>query len=106
MSPGEEPIHAALTRPILVFGAERELALITVGLAVLLSLAGGFRPLPLGLALILLFGVLPMLRLAAKHDVQLSRVYVRHIRYQSFYPAAAHPDAPPSALFPFHQGLY
>ena len=37
---------------------------------------------------------------AAKHDPQLSRVYVRHIRYQDYYPARADVHAPPGYVFP------
>jgi len=37
---------------------------------------------------------------AAKHDPQLSRVYVRHIRYQEYYPARAGVQAPPAWIFP------
>lgn len=106
MTAREEPIHTALTRPVLVFGAERELALVVGGFGVILALAGNFRPLPLGLALFLLFVVLPLLRVAAKHDASLSRVYVRHVRYQSYYPALAHPAAPTLPQLPFHRGLY
>jgi len=40
------------------------------------------------------------LRRAAGHDPQLSRIYLRHIRYQDFYPAQAAVQAPPAPVFP------
>jgi hypothetical protein len=37
---------------------------------------------------------------AAKFDPQLSRVYVRHIWHQDYYPAHASIDAPPLLIRP------
>ena len=42
------------------------------------------------------FGALAALRAMAKVDPLLSKVYLRHIRYRSYYPAHATIFAPPS----------
>ena len=36
----------------------------------------------------------------ARHDPQLSRIFLRHIRYQDRYPAQAPVQAPPAVVFP------
>lgn len=84
------PIHRALHRANLLFGAERELFL-TTGLVaftlvfVTLTLPGS------------VFGVLlwvvgtALLRLMGKADPLMSRVYLRHIRYRAYYRAYSTP---------------
>ena len=37
---------------------------------------------------------------AAKYDPRLSRIYVRHVRYQSYYPARPPIAAPPAWVYP------
>ena len=37
---------------------------------------------------------------AAKYDPRLSRIYVRHVRYQPSYPARAPFAAPPAWVYP------
>jgi type IV secretory pathway TrbD component len=37
---------------------------------------------------------------AAKYDPRLSRIYVRHVRYQSYYPARPAIAAPPGWVYP------
>lgn len=90
---GRERCYPSLVRPILVAGAERAVVL-PLGIAVgALVLGIGPKLLSLALAAGLIFGVLPLLRAAARTDPQMFAVYVRHRTYQPVYPAQAHPAA-------------
>ena len=84
------PFHRVLHRPNLVLGSERELALfaalLTGGLAFsALNLVAG------AVGLGVWCGGIALLRMMAKADPHMSRVYVRHIRYRAYYPARARP---------------
>ena len=82
------PIHRALHRPSLIWGAERELALLT-GLLVFVLVFVALS------VLSAIFGVglwvigMAILRQMGKADPIMSRVYLRHLRYPSYYPAHA-----------------
>lgn len=102
----QETVHLSLVRPTLVLGIERPLALSAIGLAVLIPLAGDLHLLPVLLSGFIAFGLFPVLRAAAKHDELLSRVYIRHLSYQPWYPAAAHPAAATQLIHAFHDGAY
>lgn len=81
-------IHRALSRPNLLTGADRELALIT-GLAAIILI---FVVLTIYSAL---FGiavwivVVAALRMMARADPMMRRVYIRHISYRSTHRAAS-----------------
>lgn len=80
------PLHRALHRPTLIAGGERELVLVT-GL-----MAGGVAVTALNVpALIvgvIVWGVnLYFLRLMAKADPEMSKVYLRSIKFAGYYPA-------------------
>lgn len=84
------PIHRALTRPVLLMGAERELVLTTGMLAAMLIF--GAQSLPgLVLGVVLWMVGVYLLRLMAKADPIMARVYMRHVKYQPYYPARARP---------------
>ena len=85
------PITQALNRPNLIQGCEREwflmsalisATLIFITLSVIACLMG----------VILWLGAVTILRRMAKIDPALTKVYRRHIRYRSYYPARSHPD--------------
>ena len=86
----QTPLHRALHRPNLFLGGERELVLLTaiacMGLAVssmnMMAFAIGAGVWMLALAL---------LRMMAKADPQLSRIYLRQLSFQSYYPARSRP---------------
>ena len=99
-SPRRAPIHLSLTRPLLLAGAERELVLVNGTLIAALIFGVGFHWTSLTMAILLATVGRWGLTRAAKHDPQLSRVYVRHIRYQEYYPARAAVQAPPAYVFP------
>ncbi|GAA2830606.1 type IV secretion system protein VirB3 [Aminobacter aminovorans] len=77
-------IHRALSRPNLLMGADRELVLVT-GLAAVILI---FVVLTLYSALIgiaVWIVVVAILRMMAKSDPMMRRVYVRHIAYRPYY---------------------
>ena len=85
-------LHRALHRPNLVLGGERELVL-TTGL-----LAGGLPAASVNLIGLVIgaaiwFGCIGLLRRMAKADTQMSRVYLRQLRYRPYYAARSGPWA-------------
>lgn len=83
-------IHRALSRPNLLMGADRELVLVT-GLAavilifvVLTSYSAVF-----GVAVWIL--IVGLLRMMAKSDPLMRKVYLRHIAYNPYYRATTSP---------------
>ena len=88
MSLKRSPLHRVLHRPNLFLGGERELVMITAlvcsGFAISsLSLWSSLLGITLWLVMLGLY------RQMAKYDPMLTRVYLRHIRYQSYYPPHA-----------------
>ena len=83
-------IHRALSRPTLLFGADRELVLMTGLTAVILifvvltlvSAAVGFT---------IWVVVVGLLRMMAKADPLLRQVYLRHMRYRAHYRPTSSP---------------
>ncbi len=87
--PRQLPIHQSFLQPLLILGAERELVIISGVFAAMLILSLA------NLVCALLGGTfwvvsLALLKRLAKTDPQLSRVYVRHVRFRKYYPACAH----------------
>lgn len=95
MSAPRTAIHASLVRPVLLGGAERELVLVNTITVFALVLGLGPHPASLTLAVVLATAGHSALVLAARSDPQMFRVYVRHVRFQEFYPARALVHAPP-----------
>lgn len=83
-------IHRALSRPTLLFGADRELVLMTGLTAVILifvvltlvSAAVGFT---------IWVVVVGLLRMMAKADPLMRQVYLRHMRYRAHYRPTSSP---------------
>ncbi|KQU95515.1 conjugal transfer protein TrbD [Mesorhizobium sp. Root102] len=77
-------IHRALSRPNLLFGADRELVLVT-GLAsvILVFVVLTWFSALLGIAIWIV--IVGMLRMMAKADPVMRTVYLRHIRYRPHY---------------------
>jgi type IV secretion system protein VirB3 len=84
--PREIVIHPSANRPNQILGGDRELVLaallISVSLAFSLATLWG-----VGLAVFFWIGALAVLQRMGKADPVLRQVYMRHIRYRSFYPA-------------------
>jgi type IV secretion system protein VirB3 len=87
-------VHQSLVQPVLLAGAERSLAIANWTTAAALILGAGLHWYTIAIgALLLTVGHWALVQ-AAKFDPQLSRVYVRHIHQQDFYPARARVEAP------------
>ena len=87
----QTPLYRALHRPNLFLGGERELVLVTAivcgGVAVsALNLVA--TTIGVGVCLV----VIALLRLMAKADPQMSRVYLRQIGYRPYYPPRSRPE--------------
>ncbi|MCX8570875.1 conjugal transfer protein TrbD [Aminobacter sp. MET-1] len=77
-------IHRALSRPNLLMGADRELVLLA-GLAavILIFVVLTIHSAVLGIAVWIL--VVAALRMMAKADPMMRRIYLRHVSYRSYY---------------------
>ncbi len=84
------PVHRALSRPNLLMGADRELVLLTALAAIILIFVVlTWYAALFGLAIWLI--ALAALRVMAKADPLMRRVYIRHISYKAFYRATSSP---------------
>jgi len=93
-------IHQALTRPLLLAGAERAPAVANWIMAAGILFGGGLHWYTVASSVTLMtFGHWTLMQ-AAKFDPELSRVYLRHVRYQRIYPARASVTAPPPRVRP------
>ena len=83
-------IHRALSRPNLLMGADRELVLVTgLGSVILIFVVLTWYAALFGIAIWLV--AVAALRMMAKSDPLMRKVYVRHIRYKSQYRATSTP---------------
>lgn len=84
--PREVVIHESTNRPNLILGGDRELVLVAmvvaVGLAFSLATWWG-----IAISVILWLAAVAVLQRMGKADPMLRHVYLRHIRYGTFYPA-------------------
>ena len=82
----EVVIHESANRPNQLLGGDRELVLLALLVAVSLAfaLAAWWG---IVLSIFVWGSSLAVLRRMGKADPQLRQVYLRHIRYRSFYPA-------------------
>ena len=83
-------IHRALSRPNLLMGADRELVLLT-GLAavILIFIVLTWYAALFGMAIWLI--AVAALRMMAKADPLMRKVYIRHIKYRAYYRATSTP---------------
>ena len=82
------PIHQSLHRHAHVLGAERELVMTSALIALLVGV-GGLTAVSIVSAAVFWLVTLFALRRMAKADPIMSRVWLRHIKQQEFYPAKA-----------------
>lgn len=83
-------VHRALSRPNLLMGADRELLLVSALAAVILIFVVlTWYAALFGIAIWLI--ALAALRMMAKADPLMRRIYVRHISYKTFYRATSSP---------------
>jgi type IV secretion system protein VirB3 len=84
------PFHRVLHRSALFLGGERELALMTLIIAGGLAVSG-MNLVSFGVGGILWFCSIPVLRWMAKSDPQMTKVYIRQLKYCGYYPARSRP---------------
>jgi type IV secretory pathway TrbD component len=86
----QTPVHQSLTRPILMGGVEKDLAMFEILLGgAVLALAGPTLVTFVALAVVV-FAINPfILAPLAERDPQAFSVYLRHIQYLPSYPAAS-----------------
>jgi type IV secretory pathway TrbD component len=77
-------IHRALSRPNLLLGGDRELVLIT-GLATVILIFVVLTVYSAAFGVTVWICTVGVLRLMAKSDPLMRKVYIRHIRYRAFY---------------------
>ncbi|WP_404406909.1 conjugal transfer protein TrbD [Pelagibacterium halotolerans] len=77
-------IHRALSRPALLFGADRELVLIA-GLASVILVFVVLTVISALLGVAIWIVVVGLLRMMAKADPLMRRVYLKHIKYRPYY---------------------
>lgn len=85
-------MYRALYQPILVMGGERDLVLFS-GLICGGTAINSLTWLNIVVSVILWTLAIAALRAMAKSDPQMSKIYVRSLRYAAFYPAVARPEA-------------
>ncbi len=82
------PVHQALHRPNLVLGAERELAMSSVLISLLVGI-GGMTAISAAASFSFWLVGIFVLRRMAKADPLMSKVWMRHVKQQDFYSARA-----------------
>ncbi len=80
------PFNRSINRPLLLLGGERKLVILSGVLAFMLFLSD-ISLLKFILAFLLWIGAMSLLRLMAKRDPQLSKIYLRRLKYKAYYPA-------------------
>ena len=78
------PIRQSLHRHNLVFGAEREIVMFSALIALLVGI-GGMTLISGVSACLFWLGSIFILRLMAKSDPQMSKVWMRHLKQQDLY---------------------
>ncbi|KAA3448158.1 conjugal transfer protein TrbD [Mesorhizobium sp. SARCC-RB16n] len=83
-------IHRALSRPNLLMGADRELVLLS-GLAAVILIFVVLTWYAAIFGMMFWLVAVAALRMMAKADPLMRRVYLRHVSYKSFYHATSSP---------------
>lgn len=86
------PIHRSGTRAVLFLGADREMVLLSAGVAIVfiwMMAARGWHYIALGIGFWLMS--LWLWRLLAKRDPQFREVYLTNRNYRPYYPARSTP---------------
>lgn len=86
LEPIRIPIHKALTQPVLIAGAERELTILVSFMTAIVWVAGkDFFALILAVTIWFVGNLFS--RAAAKEESQRTKIFARHIKYKKYYPA-------------------
>ena len=84
------PIRQSLNRSTLILGAERELVLMT-GLITFTLIFISMSPIIILLGISFWMVLIAILRMMAKNDPLMSKVYLKHIKYKNYYPPKSTP---------------
>jgi len=95
-APREMPFHQSANRPHLLLGGDRELVLVSGVLAAMLIFAV-MTWWSIVAGLVLWLAAVAVLARMGRVDPLLRHVYVRHVRYGSFYPAKSRLCARPTS---------
>jgi type IV secretion system protein VirB3 len=95
-TPREMPFHQSANRPHLLLGGDRELVLVSGVLAAMLIFAV-MTWWSMIAGLVLWLAAVAVLARMGKVDPLLRHVYIRHVRYRSFYPAKSRLCARPTS---------
>ena len=91
------PLFQSLTRPILMLGGERENIILSACLALMLWTAG--RDIfAIILALLIWFVGLITSKVVAKKDPWATKVFIKSLQYQDFYPAREKINTPNAVM--------
>lgn len=82
--------HRALHRPNLFLGGERELVMFAALLAGGLAISAQNMPAAI-VCIAIWFVTIGLLRMMAKADPYMSKIYLRQLQYQAYYPARSRP---------------
>ncbi len=93
LQPIKIPLYKALTQPILIAGAERELTILIGFMAAIVWVAGKDF-LSFVLALSIWFIGSAIAKAATKEENQRTKIFARHIKYKNYYPATEKIDSP------------
>lgn len=99
-TPRSLPIHLALTRPILLAGADRELTLMNAIVCFALVFGIGISRWTIGVVVLLATAGQWTLGRVTRYDPDFRRVYGRHVQLQAFYPATASIHAARPIIYP------
>ncbi|SCX23026.1 conjugal transfer protein TrbD [Agrobacterium sp. DSM 25558] len=83
-------IHRALSRPALLFGADRELVLMT-GLTAVILIFVVLTMVSAAVGFTIWVVVVGLLRMMARADPFMRQVYLRHMRYRAHYRPTSSP---------------
>lgn len=83
-------IHRALSRPALLFGADRELVLLA-GLASIILIFVVLTLVSAVIGVVIWIVVFGLLRMMAKADPEMRRIYLRYTKYRTYYRPTATP---------------
>lgn len=84
------PLYRALYRPNLILGGEREPVLIAAILTGGVALSA-LNLVAIGIGFAVWVVAIGLLRLMAKTDAQMTRIYLRQLAYRAYYPARSRP---------------
>ncbi len=87
------PIYQALNKPFLLFGGERELMIIVLLIPFLLIYLEPFAVFNWVAAISIWIILSTILRMMAKADPLMSKIYIRQLKYQKYYRAVASASA-------------